>query len=98
MKTMIATLSVFLYASTALAMLPPKYQNADDLSVMTGFVKKHDRVMETLKSIDFANYAVYFGDDCKAVFGRKAVPKPQGWVGPADRLEFKSSNCDLKLP
>ena len=98
MRILTAMLATLFYASAAWAMLPPKYQNADDLSVMIGFIKKHDRVMETLKSIDFANFSVYFGDDCKAVFGRKAVPKPPGWVGPADRLEFKSSNCDLKLP
>lgn len=92
---LIILISIFIPA-IALAALPPKYQNLKDLNVMTEFVKKHDRVMETLKSIDFKNRQVIYGDDCIASFGRAYKPKPKGWVGPADPLEFKKSTCDFE--
>lgn len=90
-------LSIFLLmAQSAFAALPPQYQNVKDLDVMVNYIKKHQEVASTLKSIDLSNYTVYFGDGCKAVFGRKSTTKPAGWVGPADPLEFKYSNCSMK--
>jgi hypothetical protein len=91
----ILLLIVLSYAQLAYAALPPQYQNTKDLDVMVEFIKEHPRVSSTLKSIDFANYIIYFDNDCKAVFGRKSTVKPLGWAGPADPLEFKSSNCDV---
>ncbi|MCL4111528.1 UNVERIFIED_CONTAM: hypothetical protein GTU68_002312 [Idotea baltica] len=95
MKKIIATSLLILITSSSFAALPPKYQNSKDLDVMIRFVKDHTQVMSTLKSIDFKNFVVYFGSDCKAVFRRKHTPKPKGWVGPAGPLEFKSSTCSL---
>jgi hypothetical protein len=90
-------LSIFLLiAQYAIAALPPRYQNIKDLSVMVDYIKEHPEIASSLKSIDFSEYAIYFGNDCKAVFGRKSTIKPPGWVGPADLLEFKESNCSVK--
>ncbi|MEN8218607.1 MAG: hypothetical protein ABFS56_20010 [Pseudomonadota bacterium] len=89
-------LIVLSYAQLAYAVLPPQYQNTNDLDVMVEFIEKHPQVSSTLRSIDFADYIIYFGNDCKAVFGRKSTVKPQGWVGPAAPLEFLNSNCDIK--
>ena len=83
------------YAQTAVAALPPKYRHEADLDTMVNFIKGHDHILETLKSIDFAHYTVFFDNDCKAIFARKKVDHPQGWVGPAAPLEFRSSNCDI---
>ena len=95
MKKIIASLLFILFPQCSIAALPPKYQNEKDLDVMIRFVKEHQQVMSTLKSIDFKKFMVYFGDDCKASFRRERTPKPEGWVGPADPLVFKSSTCSL---
>lgn len=96
MKKMIF-LSIFLVmVQSAFAALPPRYQNIKDLDVMVDYIKGHPEVASTLKSIDFLEYTIYFGDGCKAVFERKPNTKPPGWVGPAGPLEFKESNCSKK--
>ncbi|WP_028862569.1 hypothetical protein [Psychromonas aquimarina] len=95
MKRISVLLFVFLWSTNSPAALPPKYQNANDLDVIVGFIKKHEKVITTLKSIDFEKFTVYFAEDCKAVFARKEIYRPSGWVGPADPLEFKFSTCDL---
>lgn len=94
-QKLLILITIFIPAITSAA-LPPKYQNLKDLNVMTEFVKKHDRIMETLKSIDFKNRQVVYGDDCIASFDRAYKPKPKGWVGPADPLEFKESTCEVE--
>ena len=93
----IISLILILLTSSQLiyAALPPKYKNSKDLGVIVEFIKDHELILSTLKSIDFENYTVSYGNGCTAIFGRKEAPKPQGWVGPADRLEFKRSNCDI---
>jgi hypothetical protein len=89
-------LSIFLViVQYAFAALPPRYQNIKDLDVMVDYIKEHPEVASTLKSIDFLEYTIYFGNGCKAVFGRKLTEKPPGWTGPADPLEFKESNCSI---
>lgn len=91
----IAVVLLLLTAQTALAALPPRYQNVKDLDVMVEFIKRNETVASTLSLIDVDSYTVYFGEDCQAVFGREARPKPPGWVGPADPLVFKRSNCEI---
>jgi len=78
------------------AALPPMYQNDKDFKVISNFIQSHLKVVETLKSIDFRNKTVYFGEECEAVFARKIRIRPPGWVGPAAALEFKHSNCDIE--
>lgn len=75
------------------AALPPRYQNMKDLDFMVEYVRQHPEVAAGLRSIDLGELTIHYGHDCKAVFGREATPKPQGWVGPADPLELKSSGC-----
>ncbi|MBT5229711.1 MAG: hypothetical protein HOM11_05485 [Methylococcales bacterium] len=89
-------LMVSLFALPVFAALPPQYQNMDDLEVMVGFVKQHERVAGSLRLINLEEYTVYFGDDCKATFHRKHIPKAEGWVGPADPLEFDLSTCPIQ--
>jgi hypothetical protein len=78
----------------------PWVQNRMDLEVMTGFISKHSDVAAGLLSIDFVNFTVNYrgreGRPCKAVFERSWSFKLPGWVGPADPLEFKTSNCELR--
>lgn len=95
MKKVVLTI-VFFCSQATYAALPPRYQNTKDLDVIIGFISEHPKVVSTLKLIDFERYTVFFGDECKALFGRRVSIKPMdGWVGPADPLEFKSSNCDI---
>ena len=96
MKKIVFVSILFGVVQSALAALPPQYQNTKDLDVMVGYIESHPEVASTLESIDFLKYTVNFGDGCKAVFGRKATTKPPGWVGPADPLEFKESTCSQK--
>ncbi|VFQ47425.1 hypothetical protein MSL71_51250 [Desulfoluna butyratoxydans] len=84
---------VLVWASVAVAALPPQYQNMKDLDVMMDYIKKHPEVAATVTSIDLETYTVYYGQGCKAVFGRKETTKPKGFVGPADPLEFKKQSC-----
>jgi len=89
----------FLYLvliSNAYAALPPQYQNTKDMDVMVDFVKHHPVVAERLKSIDIHGFSIFYGGNCRAEFGRKAVFYLPGWVGPAAPLEFKRSNCNVK--
>ncbi len=95
MKRMTVLLFALLLSTNSLAALAPKYQNSNDLDVIIGFIKKHEKVITTLKLIDFEKYVVYFEENCKAVFARKVIFRPSGWVGPAAPLEFKSSTCSL---
>ncbi|NVJ59707.1 MAG: hypothetical protein HWE27_04910 [Gammaproteobacteria bacterium] len=85
-----------LILNESFAALPPKFQNMKDLDVMINFVKKHDRVLSTLRNIDLEKKVVYFGDQCKAQFKRISSPKPEGWVGPADPLKFDRANCSIE--
>lgn len=91
----IAVILLFVATQTAMAALPPRYQNMKDLDVMVEFIKRNETVASTLSLIDVGSYTVYFGEDCQAIFGREARPKPPGWVGPADPLVFKRSNCEI---
>jgi hypothetical protein len=93
MKRYKPALIIGLMTSIAVAALPPRYQNAKDLDVMTDYIKQHDHIIAQLKSIDFRNYIVYYGD-CRAIFGRKAIHRPAGMVGPAAPLEFKREICE----
>ena len=76
----------------------PIVQRVKDLDMMTNFVKSHLKVVITLKSIDFEHFTIYFDEDCKALFGRKVIPRPSNGpalLGGLPDLEFKSSNCSL---
>lgn len=88
-------LPTLLCATAAEAALPPQYQNAKDLDVMVAYVRQKPRVMSSLRSLDLQAKIVYFDKDCQIVFGRASTPKPPGWAGPADPLEFKSSTCPV---
>ena len=77
----------------AQAALPPAAQNSTDLRELVAFVEQHRKVVETLKLIDFQNYTIHFGEDCRAVFGRDK-PKSNA-PGPAPRLVFQHTNCEL---
>lgn len=88
-------LLMFSCAQFALAALPPRYQNIDDLNVIIEYIQEHPRIASTLESINLTEFTVYFNNGCKAVFGRKWTLKPPGWVGPADPLEFKKSDCPV---
>lgn len=95
MNLYIKLLVLFLVSNSSIAALPPEYQNEKDLKVIISFIKSHPAVISTLKSIDFSKKIVYFEKDCHAIFVRKHVSKAQGWVGPADPLEYKNSNCQI---
>ena len=94
-NSVVIIFSLLSYVLPSSAALPPEVQSRKDLDVMMHFVHQHPEVSSTLKSINVLNYTIDFGVDCKAEFGRKFVFKLPGWVGPADPLEFKSSNCPI---
>lgn len=79
------------------AALPPVYQNLKDLKVIVSYIEEHEEILSTLESIDFDNFTVRYNNGCKATFGRKHTPTPEGWVGPADPLEFKSTSCSEEI-
>jgi hypothetical protein len=93
MKRFALLIGFFACAGIAEAALPPQYQNLKDLDFLVAYIREHPAVASELRSIDLDALTVHYGRNCKAVFGRKAIPKPPGWVGPADPLELKSSGC-----
>lgn len=95
MKIISLSLVLLFLSQTAYAALPPRYQNMRDLDLMVNFISEHKLILSTLKSIDFENYTIHYKNGCRAIFGRKETPKPPGWVGPADPLEFKRSTCSI---
>ncbi len=96
MKTCLLAAVGMTAALSANAALPPKYQNEKDLRVMVAFAQEHPRIMQSLQSIDLQHFLIRFGDGCQVEFGRAYTPKPRGWVGPADPLEYKRSNCPIQ--
>ncbi|MFZ5774235.1 MAG: hypothetical protein ACOY3Z_01950 [Thermodesulfobacteriota bacterium] len=95
MKRKPLLLALLLAPGITYAALPPQYQNTKDLDVIVEFIKQHERILATLESIDFENYTVHYSNGCVATFERKGLPKPPGWVGPADPLVFKKSTCPI---
>jgi len=95
MKIALLTFILFLPQVCA-AVLQPKNQSMMDLEVMISFIRAHDAVLSTLHSIDFGRHVIHYGNGCQAIFGRRAIPKPQGLPGPEDPLEFKESTCSLE--
>ncbi|WP_300668445.1 hypothetical protein [Desulfoluna sp.] len=93
MKKIGMVLVFFFCSGTAMAALPPQYQNANDLDVMVAYIKAHPEVAARLKSIDLKSYTIHFGEGGSVIFGRKKRVKPFGWVGPAAPLEFKKRTC-----
>lgn len=93
MKKMMTFVSVVLSPLSSMAALAPEYQNERDFEVLINFVKSHEEVLATLRSIDFDNFTVHFGNNCEALFARGVTLRPPGWVGPAAPLELKSSTC-----
>ncbi len=86
---------LFVCTTSAIAALPPQYQNAKDLDAMAAFIKQHDWVMANLKSIDLETKTVHFGTDCRIEFVREyELDQP----GPAAPLVFKESTCPLEWP
>ena len=96
MRKIAVILFIVLFPLKSLAALPPEYQNEKDFDVIIEFIKSHEKVISTFKSIDFKKFIVYFDDDCEAIFGRKVIQRPSGWVGPAAPLELKSTTCNLE--
>lgn len=95
MKILLKIIVLSIITNISLAALPPEYQNEKDLKVMINFIQEHENVISTLKSVDFSAKVIHFGDGCTAKFGRRHSAKPKRWVGPADPLEFKKSNCEI---
>ncbi|MEA3491546.1 MAG: hypothetical protein U9R27_06565 [Campylobacterota bacterium] len=91
----IISIMLLLSMQTAFAALSPKHQNMNDLNVMVSFVKKHDRVISSLKSIDLRRKVVHFGNGCQAIFERKRIRIRPGSVGPAAPLVFVHATCDI---
>lgn len=94
---MIKTIGAFVlltWTQLTCAALPPDYQNMRDIDVMVSFVKERPRVLATLKSIDFNNRIVHFGNDCQIKFGRKPMRRPLSTDAP-EPLEFSNSTCDV---
>jgi len=98
MKPKLLLFLLILASEVTYAALPPKYQKMRDLDVIVEFVKQHERILSTLESINIQNYTVHYGNGCVASFERKDIPKPEGWVGPADPLVFKKSTCPIDDP
>ncbi len=82
-----------LWTCFSYAALPPQDQNIKDLDVMVHFVKAHPDVAGSLKAIDLERMTVFYGEHCRAVFGRKNVSHGPGWAGPAAPLELKKITC-----
>lgn len=91
----ILLISLMISVSISYAVLPPQYQNKNDLDAIVRFIYQNETILSTLERIDLKTLNVHYGNGCIASFGRKVEQKPLGWVGPASPLEFKSSTCSL---
>ena len=89
-------LFTLLAAAESFAALAPEYQNKRDFDVMLAFIQSHERVISTLKSVDFENTVVYFDEDCIATFGIGGPPHkrvtPKGSPAAAITTQSKEHN------
>ena len=75
------------------AALPPSAQNNKDLDVIMDYVRSHEEVLVSLQLIDFSNYIIFYGNDCRVEFKRKRQLRLPGWVGPAAPLTVDKQVC-----
>ncbi len=91
------SLSLWCFAQSTNAALPPYAQNIRDLEVMVQFVRSHAKVADSLNSIDVRSALIRYKDDCVASFERAQIPSnAMGMPGPIPPLVFKSSTCPLQ--
>ncbi len=95
LRSLSATLCIFLLSNSIHAALPPAVQDDKDLSVMQTFIQNHPKVSSTLRSINLEEKKVYFSKNCVAIFTRKFSFHLPGWVGPASPLIFDSATCPI---
>lgn len=94
-------LAAFSWALPVSAAMAPKHSAMRDLQVMVDFVGRHQKVAETLDSINFKEQQVLFSDGCIAQFERKSASLIRSLInmpGPGPGLEFKHSSCPLQYP
>ena len=93
-------LILLLYCQQINAALAPAVQDNKDAKTMKQFVKAHEIIEASLRSIDLQTYTIYFADDCEVKFTRVKnytdKEEARGWVGSAGPLVFESSTCDLE--
>ena len=96
-KRSIFAVGLLLSVSLAFALLPPRYQNEQDLSVMLDFIHQYPNdVLAKLKRINLDKKTVEFDHHCVATFVR-APKKPSAkmLVGPATDLVLSKSSCKV---
>jgi hypothetical protein len=87
---------IFVFISGLFGALPPWSREEKDRKIMQSFVDSHLDIKNSNYKIDTKNYIIYFGKNCKVYFKRETVFRPTGWVGPASKLIYDRSSCDLK--
>jgi hypothetical protein len=92
-KKILSSFVMLITVSATQAALPPDFQNEKDLADVVSYIKSDHEVLSNLRVIDIAEKTVYYGDSCRVQFARKVVEREEGWVGPAEPLEFKSKEC-----
>ncbi len=96
LKVMLAAGLLYCVSIPTFAILPPQYENAKDLKVMTDFIYQYPiDVLAKLRGIDFVERKIIFGDNCVATFvrGKKNPCDPP--IGPAAPLIFENSSCEV---
>ncbi len=88
-KLLLAVL--FFTSLPVLAVLPPRYHNANDLDAMISYIKSNTKIIETLRSIDFQLRAIHYGNNCTVTFRRADVARVM--PGPAAPLVVDKTEC-----
>ena len=88
------TLVIYLIITCSFGALPPEVQKKKDYNTMQEFANSYSKIKYSHYFIDTTSYTISF-DDCTVYFEREKIDRLPGWVGPASKLIFKSSTCDL---
>jgi hypothetical protein len=92
----IMIISLFIVSMNAQSALSPTSLKLRDLNTLVDFIQQHDKVADTLESIDLLNYIVIFGRGCEVRFVRaKQSLLSSSRPGPQPDIQFEKSNCPL---
>ncbi|WP_413700311.1 hypothetical protein ACLKMH_24350 [Psychromonas sp. KJ10-10] len=89
-------IGLFTVSINAQSALSPTSLKLRDLDTLVSFIEQHDRVADTLESIDLKNYTVFFDSGCEANFVRvKESLLKMSMPGPQPGIKFNSNSCAL---
>ena len=92
-----AVLILLGWSASVYSALAPSAVHLRDLDTMIDFIREHQYIAITVKSIDLVSLTIFYNNNCEAKFVRSKPNLLKIWrPGPQPGIEFKSSNCPLR--